>query len=118
PSSILPLSHTTSLTSFFSSSSPSPPHLHSFPTRRSSDLDVGEFGIATRMVQPTKRGSADDGPIEQLEPGATMIYKPKAPPATEADRKSTRLNSSHQIISYAVFCLKKKKKTTRRNQKK
>src|SRR5258708_23366459 len=30
--------------------------------------------------------------------------------ATIADRKSTRLNSSHQIISYAVFCLKKKKK--------
>src|SRR5438552_11153178 len=29
-----------------------------------------------------------------------------------ADRKSTRLNSSHQIISYAVFCLKKKKRTT------
>src|SRR5258708_19271121 len=29
---------------------------------------------------------------------------------TSADRKSTRLNSSHQIISYAVFCLKKKKK--------
>src|SRR5258708_30922282 len=29
-----------------------------------------------------------------------------------ADRKSTRLNSSHQIISYAVFCLKKKKKKT------
>src|SRR5207244_12160946 len=28
----------------------------------------------------------------------------------ESDRKSTRLNSSHQIISYAVFCLKKKKK--------
>src|SRR5207244_6710251 len=30
------------------------------------------------------------------------------------DRKSTRLNSSHQIISYAVFCLKKKKKTSQR----
>src|SRR5215216_7682590 len=29
----------------------------------------------------------------------------------DEDRKSTRLNSSHQIISYAVFCLKKKKKT-------
>src|SRR5258708_25782269 len=29
-------------------------------------------------------------------------------PAPELDRKSTRLNSSHQIISYAVFCLKKK----------
>src|SRR5258708_39129929 len=30
--------------------------------------------------------------------------------AERIDRKSTRLNSSHQIISYAVFCLKKKKK--------
>src|SRR5258708_16615777 len=30
------------------------------------------------------------------------------------DRKSTRLNSSHQIISYAVFCLKKKKETINR----
>src|SRR5258708_29344340 len=33
-------------------------------------------------------------------------------PKLRADRKSTRLNSSHQIISYAVFCLKKKKKNT------
>src|SRR5438552_6694730 len=33
----------------------------------------------------------------------------------DRDRKSTRLNSSHQIISYAVFCLKKKKKRTARN---
>src|SRR5256885_4868568 len=32
-----------------------------------------------------------------------------------ADRKSTRLNSSHLVISYAVFCLKKKKKTTYRS---
>src|SRR2546427_3348678 len=31
-----------------------------------------------------------------------------------SDRKSTRLNSSHSQISYAVFCLKKKKKTTHR----
>src|SRR5258708_31391911 len=34
-------------------------------------------------------------------------------PARARDRKSTRLNSSHQIISYAVFCLKKKKKINR-----
>src|SRR5438552_4174771 len=33
-------------------------------------------------------------------------------PSRSGDRKSTRLNSSHQIISYAVFCLKKKKKGT------
>src|SRR5947208_8779633 len=35
----------------------------------------------------------------------------------ERDRKSTRLNSSHQIISYAVFCLKKKKKNNSKIQK-
>src|SRR5256885_7757315 len=34
--------------------------------------------------------------------------------ATPLDRKSTRLNSSHLVISYAVFCLKKKKKYTLR----
>src|SRR5256885_9917813 len=39
---------------------------------------------------------------------------PVEPGRTEscADRKSTRLNSSHLVISYAVFCLKKKKKST------
>jgi Protein of unknown function (DUF3662)/FHA domain len=48
------------------------------------DLDVGEFGIATRMVQPEKGGRGGDEPEEQLEPGATMIYKPKTPVPTEA----------------------------------
>src|SRR5438034_1980679 len=32
------------------------------------------------------------------------------------DRKSTRLNSSHTVISYAVFCLKKKKRTTKKKR--
>jgi hypothetical protein len=41
-----------------------------------ADLDVGEFGIATRMVHPDRRRGAE--PAEDLEPGATMIYKPKA----------------------------------------
>src|SRR5437588_8308923 len=34
----------------------------------------------------------------------------------QQDRKSTRLNSSHTVISYAVFCLKKKKKSTNAEQ--
>ena len=50
-----------------------------------ADLSVGEFGIATRIVQPDgRRPPARDEPAEQLEPGATMIYKPKAQPTTEA----------------------------------
>src|SRR5689334_24679835 len=40
-----------------------------------------------------------------------------APPMA-TDRKSTRLNSSHSSISYAVFCLKKKKKKTKKLQNK
>src|SRR2546429_5741530 len=42
------------------------------------------------------------------------VYGPNVPimlGTTQEDRKSTRLNSSHGYISYAVFCLKKKKKT-------
>src|SRR6266849_8854063 len=38
-----------------------------------------------------------------------VIYAPYGRPAYGLDRKSTRLNSSHEWISYAVFCLKKKK---------
>src|SRR5256885_8660161 len=38
---------------------------------------------------------------------------PSGDPVTLSDRKSTRLNSSHLVISYAVFCLKKKQKLRR-----
>jgi hypothetical protein len=44
------------------------------------DLGVGEFGIATRMAQP-RHGVREEGePAEQIEPGATMIYKPRTQP--------------------------------------
>src|SRR5260221_10908084 len=45
-------------------------------------------------------------------PGSFLDWTPEQ--WREVDRKSTRLNSSHTVISYAVFCLKKKKKKTRR----
>jgi hypothetical protein len=48
------------------------------------DLDVGEFGIATRMVQPDRRRAAAGEPPGEIEPGATMIYKATAPVATQA----------------------------------
>src|SRR2546426_7370398 len=46
---------------------------------------------------------------------AILQYLPSsdAPSAKVVDRKSTRLNSSHLVISYAVFCLKKKKTSGR-----
>jgi FhaA, N-terminal domain/FHA domain len=49
------------------------------------DLALGEFGIATRLVQPRHGARSEDGPEEQAEAGATMIYKhPVVPDATEA----------------------------------
>src|SRR3712207_335392 len=46
---------------------------------------------------------------EDLETGLLLIEDLGSEPVIDADRKSTRLNSSHANISYAVFCLKKKK---------
>src|SRR5258707_2298340 len=50
-------------------------------------------------------------PLELSENAVDLLsYKPAAFSESSRDRKSTRLNSSHANISYAVFCLKKKKK--------
>src|SRR5207244_13015767 len=87
--------------SYFFFLSPSRLHrdLHSFPTRRSSDL-------TPTIIKPTDaiiRMSATCVCGSDLWP-----YRGINPVPEPTDRKSTRLNSSHQIISYAVFCLKKK----------
>src|SRR5438034_3808442 len=76
-----------------------PPRSTLFPTRRSSDL------TACVTTRSTCRRSA------------TSRRRP--PPRCRSgsrDRKSTRLNSSHTVISYAVFCLKKKKKKKKKEQ--
>src|SRR5437899_9521182 len=70
--------------------------LHSFPTRRSSDL----FSVS-RNEQRTRFA------IRQVDPVRQWKLSPMDLASLE-DRKSTRLNSSHLGISYAVFCLKKK----------
>src|SRR5690349_22269147 len=79
--------------------------LHSFPTRRSSDLpwDGCELWLAELDAggSPRSPRCIAGGPAES-------IFQPRWSPE---DRKSTRLNSSHVEISYAVFCLKKKKPT-------
>src|SRR3712207_8290861 len=65
------------------------------------------------------RAVAEDVPLVPSTPGAVILRsRPdqlevglgRDPPAQGLDRKSTRLNSSHANISYAVFCLKKKKR--------
>src|SRR2546422_2176594 len=63
-------------------------------------LGFGEFVLATGRASTLGKMTAD--PNEGGAPVAKQF-------TTIADRKSTRLNSSHGYISYAVFCLKKKK---------
>src|SRR5699024_11362906 len=92
-----------------------PPHpdLHSFPTRRSSDLISSKILLNSNFHflfpvpgNPGIRGrNFRDSRIPGLEKSGKF--------ANTRDRKSTRLNSSHVSISYAVFCLKKKKHITR-----
>src|SRR5690606_42023623 len=84
-----------------------PRDVHSFPARRSSDLDLCERITGSDALSPADRYMCDT-PRRlggQPHPGDDT----HAPARHEVDRKSTRLNSSHVKISYAVFCLKKKK---------
>src|SRR5690348_17615537 len=62
------------------------------------------------LKAPIRRVTAPHTPV----PFAPSLEKLYIPSPDKIDRKSTRLNSSHPSISYAVFCLKKKKK---KNQK-
>src|SRR5205085_4164839 len=93
----------------------------SFPTRRSSDLDekrVGQSVVAAvgaakdpvrlHLVQPLHAQAAERRPAlrERLDQPRLLDVVPITSQA-HIDRKSTRLNSSHSQISYAVFCLKK-----------
>src|SRR5690625_911795 len=67
-------------------------------------LPVAEVTFRTAAAADAIRTMADRGDI--LVGAGTVLT---ADQVDEADRKSTRLNSSHVAISYAVFCLKKKK---------
>src|SRR5438105_6790398 len=87
--------------------------LHSFPTRRSSDLMVKATRKAPcRLLAPgqnRKSGITQHTPWASSEADIMPIQSSCSSGLRSLDRKSTRLNSSHEWISYAVFCLKKKK---------
>src|SRR5207244_13289510 len=73
-------------------------------TRRTSDVPSTTPGARPRTIGRTRRHTW--GTLARL----THRTYASVPHVWRRDRKSTRLNSSHQIISYAVFCLKKKQK--------
>src|SRR5688500_19968269 len=96
--------------------------LASFPTRRSSDLVkadgtyetvASDLGVACGLAFDDEGWlyvGDRSGTIFRVRDGRAQPFATLPP-----DRKSTRLNSSHLVISYAVFCLKKKKKISGKN---
>src|SRR5699024_12454005 len=94
---------------YFSYCSASHRHLHSFPTRRSSDLfqvrslRVKRYWLANNRLSPSSAHRKIPG-----SSAAILSIRKGSSTRLGSDRKSTRLNSSHVSISYAVFCLKKK----------
>src|SRR5258708_13889691 len=83
-----------------------PPRSTLFPYTtlfRSSALIMRYFG-AREIVDPVEANALHGGRMSGRDSTRLVVDT-----LISKDRKSTRLNSSHQIISYAVFCLKKKK---------
>src|SRR2546422_4799438 len=76
----------------------------------------------TTLFRSLQRGdpAAPEGPIPRRRQSGDPLLpgpRPRRRQALRRDRKSTRLNSSHGYISYAVFCLKKKKKKNKNTVK-
>src|SRR2546426_1725758 len=74
------------------------------------------FPYTTLFRSPTPvsltYGPAGSPPVTRAVPiGAFVVFRRSLKLPLSEDRKSTRLNSSHLVISYAVFCLKKKNTT-------
>src|SRR5438105_11943322 len=71
-------------------------------------------------IAPCARIESSCGFVEQQYGGmmkqALSQFQPPLHSSRKRDRKSTRLNSSHEWISYAVFCLKKKKKKKKKHK--
>src|SRR5438034_6640401 len=76
-----------------------------------SDHSGSHTDAYTHMDTRPSAESIDQLPLHLFFTEAVCIDCSHVPPRTFIDRKSTRLNSSHTVISYAVFCLKKKKQT-------
>src|SRR3712207_8312039 len=82
-------------------------------TKRGAHLAVSLDRLDELLDRPAQRIglSATVRPIEEVSTylAGGRPVRIVAPPSSKEDRKSTRLNSSHANISYAVFCLKQKK---------
>ena len=66
------------------------------------DLTIGEFGIATRMAQGARGKGEEEPPPAQLEPGATMIYKPRTPLPAEGPSPDADIALAQEIVTLTI----------------
>ena len=64
------------------------------------DLEVGEFGIATRMAQGGPHPLQDEAPVPNVAPGATMVYKPKQPDTAAVSPQELGLEREIATLSW------------------
>ncbi|TML53707.1 MAG: DUF2662 domain-containing protein [Actinobacteria bacterium] len=64
------------------------------------DLEVGEFGIATRMAQGGPEPAPDEAPAPEVAPGATMVYKPKQPDTQAVSAEELGLEREVATLSW------------------
>src|SRR5256885_8574783 len=107
---------------FFFLNDPAPPEISPLPLPAALPIfliPAASAPVAAFVTDPKPfpAPAPDDAPVLASERPSSRTPAP-APAVPEpfdpsaADRKSTRLNSSHLVISYAVFCLKKKQNTS------
>src|SRR5207248_10073382 len=75
---------------------------------------AGGPGAQIKLARRAPPAHHPNGMSGALAPPGVVRGAPRPATASATDRKSTRLNSSHRTISYAVFCLKKKKRNRTR----
>src|SRR5690606_42046488 len=98
-----------------------PPHFSVFMARPPPSPTLFPYTTLFRSRRPTRQRTRRPERLRRRRPARRGSGSPApriGPPApSTSDRKSTRLNSSHVKISYAVFCLKKKNKRTRQHDR-
>src|SRR2546426_8071313 len=83
-----------------------------------ASCDAERSGSTAGRIRSTiARNPGDWSGVGRRSSSMVVTIAPHAVCPSTTDRKSTRLNSSHLVISYAVFCLKKKKKNNILNER-
>src|SRR5206468_11331822 len=94
--------------SLFFFNAPAPSHIYTLSLHDA--LPISPNGPSRSAIHADEMIMADPVTLEEIVDRLVAEFPERSRHELERDRKSTRLNSSHDQISYAVFCLKKKKK--------